>query len=184
MSLATTLTAAPGRPITPDDFKLAFRLHPGGVALIAADSGTGPVALTANSLASVSAEPPILMFSVSALSSSTSVLRTAGTVVVHLLDAEGQNLAELGAARGVDRFADTGRWTRLETGEPVFPEARAWIRARVLHRLDAGGSTVIVAEGIESSVNDHHLDTCGEREGLVYFNRSWHRVGERTRADR
>jgi flavin reductase (DIM6/NTAB) family NADH-FMN oxidoreductase RutF len=178
--MAAARPTASGRPLTADDFKRAFRMHPGGVALITADAGTGPVALTASSLASVSAEPPILMFSVSMLSSSTPALRAATTVVVHLLDAENLDLAELGASRGTDRFADETRWSRLETGEPVFAGARAWVRARVLHRLDAGGSTVIVAEGIESDVAEDSGEP-EQRKGLVYYNRSWHHVGTHTR---
>lgn len=169
---------------TPDQYKLAFRLHPGGVALITAETPSGPIAITASSVASVSAEPPILMFSVSVMTSAAAALRKADTVVVHLLSADNLSLAELGAARGVDRFADTSIWSELPTGEPVFTAARAWIRARVLHRIDAGGSTVVVAEAIESSVTDDHLDEYGGAEGLVYFNRAWHRIGDGSRIGR
>ncbi|KAA9134947.1 flavin reductase family protein [Microbacterium caowuchunii] len=170
-----------GRPLTADQFKVAFRLHPGGVALVTADAGDGPVALTASSLASVSASPPIFMFSVSMQSSSTATVRASTTLVVHMLDAATQDLAELGAASGIDRFRDESSWDRLDTGEPVFPAARAWIRGRVLHRVDAGGSTVIVAEGVESNIGDDHVERYGERDGLVYVNRSWHAVGSHTR---
>lgn len=169
--------------LSPDRYKAAFRLHPGGVALITAETPLGPIALTASSVASVSAEPPILMFSVSVTSSSAVGLRMADTVVVHLLSAQNVDLAKLGAARGVDRFADARRWTRLVTGEPVFAGARAWVRARILHRIDAGGSTVVVAEALESSVTDDHLDQFADVEGLVYFNRAWHRVSDASRMD-
>jgi flavin reductase (DIM6/NTAB) family NADH-FMN oxidoreductase RutF len=43
--------------LSPDEFKALFRGHPGGVAVITADAGDGPVALTATSVASVSADP-------------------------------------------------------------------------------------------------------------------------------
>ena len=54
--------------LTPESFKTAFRNHPAGVAVITANSPDGPVALTATSVVSVSAEPPVLIFSLSALS--------------------------------------------------------------------------------------------------------------------
>ena len=73
--------------LSADDFKALFRGHPGGVAVITADAGEGPVALTVSSVVSVSAEPPLPIFSVSALSSASDVLSRAETVVVHLLDA-------------------------------------------------------------------------------------------------
>ena len=72
--------------LSADEFKALFRGHPGGVAVITADAGEGPVALTASSVVSVSAEPPLLIFSVSALSSASEVLSRAETVVAADLD--------------------------------------------------------------------------------------------------
>lgn len=159
--------------ITAESFTSAFRLHPSGVALITAEAG-GPIALTASSLSSVSASPPMLMFSVAATSSSAEALRLADTVVVHLLSASNLDLAMLGAARGVDRFADESLWHRLDTGEPVFHGARTWLRSRILHRIDAGGSTVFIATAIDAQVaDDSHVD-----DGLVYRNRVWHRIDD------
>ncbi|MFI8593119.1 flavin reductase family protein [Microbacterium sp. NPDC078428] len=160
--------------IPADDFKAAFRLHPAGVALITADAHGVPIALTASSVSAVSADPPLLMFSVSVHSSSSTVLRLADTVVVHLLSARNLDLAVLGATSGVDRFADTARWRRLPTGEPVFDDAHTWLRTRILHRIDAGGSTVFVGTAVESRCT---ADAAAD-EGLVYRNRTWHRVGE------
>ncbi|GGH41923.1 flavin reductase family protein [Microbacterium album] len=155
-----------------EDFKAAFRLHPAGVALITADPGGAPVAFTASSVSAVSADPPLAMFSVSVLSSSAEVLRRTDTVVIHLLSAKNLDLAQLGAARGVDRFADTTRWHRLPTGEPVFDAADTWLRLRILHRVDAGGSAVFVGTAIESQVAQD-----ADSDGLVYRNRTWHRLG-------
>src|SRR6478609_5191085 len=108
-----------------DDFKLLFRGHPGGVAVITAAGPDGPVALTATSVSSVSADPPLLTFSLSALSSASPAILSASTVVVHLLDADDLDLARLASTSGADRFADTARWTRLVTGEPVYHGVRA-----------------------------------------------------------
>ncbi len=165
------------------DFKAAFRYYPLGVSLITADAGRGPVALTASSVSAVNDDPALLMFSASSRSSSSPTLREADTIVVHLLDAESLDLAKLGSARGIDRFADRSRWSRLVTGEPYFPQARSWIRARILNRLDAGGSTVIVAQGIQSSVSADDADDLPTRDGLVYLNRTWHRIGDHSRAE-
>jgi flavin reductase (DIM6/NTAB) family NADH-FMN oxidoreductase RutF len=168
---ASDATAA---PISPDAFKLAFRQHPGGVALITADPGDRPVALTATSVISISAEPPVLVFSLSALSGSTPIVRASKTVVVHLLSSQRHDLARLGATSGVDRFEDTTRWSRLPTGEPVFHEVENWIRAEVTDHLQVGGSTVVVATAIETS------GRTGSEAPLVYVNRTWHRLDERS----
>lgn len=168
--------------LSADDFKALFRGHPGGVAVITADAGDGPVALTATSVSSVSTEPPLLIFSISALSSASDVLSRAETVVVHLLDSQDIELARLGATSGVDRFADTDRWSRLVTGEPVYHDVRAWVRCAVIGRMDAGASTVIAAHALQSDLaRDVDPGTAGD--ALVYHNRTWHRLGEHSRLD-
>ena len=83
-------------PVSPEEFKSAFRTHPGGVALITALGDAGPVALTATSVASVNVDPPLLMFSVTTVSSATAVIVKSDTVVVHLLDVDDIPLAVLG----------------------------------------------------------------------------------------
>lgn len=168
--------------LSADQFKALFRGHPGGVAVITADAGDGPVALTATSVASVSAEPPLLIFSVSALSSASATLARAETVVVHLLDANDLAVAKLGATGGIDRFAQLHTWSRLVTGEPVYHDVRAWARCAVIGRMDAGTSTVIAAHALQSHIErDVHAD--GPGDALVYHNRSWHRLGEHSRIE-
>ncbi|HCJ48186.1 MAG TPA: flavin oxidoreductase [Microbacterium sp.] len=165
-----------GASLSPEEFKAVFRGHPGGVAVNTADAGDGPVALTATSVSSVSAEPPLLIFSVSSQSSASAVLARAETVVVHLLDAHDIDIARLGATSGADRFAETHRWSRLVTGEPVYHDVRAWVRCAVIDRMDAGGSTVVAAHALQSQVS---RDVAGGEHGdaLVYHNRTWHRLG-------
>lgn len=169
-----------GGSVSSDEFRALFRGHPSGVAVITATGPDGPVALTASSVSSVSADPPLLVFSVSALSSSTPTITAAGSIVVHLLDADDIELAQLGATSGVDRFADTEAWAPLATGEPVFRGVRAWVRCAVVSRMDAGGSTVIAAHALQSHVA-RHVESDAADNALVYHNRSWHRLGEHSR---
>ncbi|WP_291049643.1 flavin reductase family protein [Herbiconiux sp.] len=164
--------------LSSEEFRAAFRDHPAGVAVITADAGSGPVALTASSVASVSAEPPLIMFSVSEMSSSTPTIRQAKTVVVHLLGADQVHIAKLGATSGIDRFADRSVWDVLPTGETYFPGARTWIRARVIDLMLAGGSAVLLVEALEAKPADE-----ASSEPLVYHNRTWHRLGDHSRID-
>ncbi|MFF2486133.1 flavin reductase family protein [Microbacterium sp. NPDC058062] len=168
--------------LSPDELKALFRGHPGGVAVITADAGDGPVALTATSVASVSAEPPLLIFSISAQSSASDVLSRAETVVVHLLDAHDIDIAKLGATGGIDRFAQSHRWSRLSSGEPVYRDVRAWVRCAVINRMDAGSSTVIAAHALQSHV-ERDVRAGEPGDALVYHNRTWHRLGEHSRLE-
>ncbi len=168
--------------VTAELFKAAFRGHPGGVAVITADAGEGPVALTATSVASVNADPPLLMFSVTTMSSATTVITAAETVVVHLLDVDDLSLAQTGATRGIDRFADRTAWTRLSTGETVFHGVRAWLRCQVIDTIDAEGSTVIAARVLQAGMN-RDVTAGDTTDALAYVNRRWHRLGDASAID-
>jgi Conserved protein/domain typically associated with flavoprotein oxygenases, DIM6/NTAB family len=170
--------------LTPQEFKLAFRQHPAGVAVITADAGDGPVGLTATSVFSVSAEPPLLVFSIANESSSAATIGRAETVVVHLLEAEQLDIAELCAARGVDRFADTTIWDRLITGEPYFTGVHTWLRGRVINRMTAGSSTVVAVHALQARLHSPDADEPHDGHPLVYHNRTWHRLGDASRIDR
>lgn len=173
--LTSAATVHPG--LTAAEFKLAFRNHPAGVALITADAGEGPVALTASSVFSVSAEPPVLVFSLSDRASASATILRAGTVVVHMLASENISLAQLGATSGVDRFADLARWSRMATGEPYFPEAAVRIRGEIIEQLRVGESTVVAVHALEAS----SLEGAPSESPLVYHNRTWHQLGENSR---
>lgn len=162
--------------ITADQFKFAFRNHPGGVAVITADAGDGPVGLTATSVISANVEPNILAFSVSESSSSTPTIRSSDTVVVHLISAEQVHIAKLCATSGIDRFADTSLWSRLETGEPYFPSAKAWIRGRIVNSMAAGESAIVAVEALQASPLLSGDALPGKP--LVYHNRCWHALAD------
>lgn len=158
------------------EFKFAFRHHAAGVAVVTADSGDGPVGITVSSLFSVSAEPPLMVFSISNSSSSAPTIQRAETLVVHLLGSRHLAIARLCSTAGVDRFADTSIWRRLPTGEPHFPDVPVWIRGRVINRMEAGNSTVIAIHALESEHADDPTTT-----PLVYHNRTWHALGDASR---
>jgi flavin reductase (DIM6/NTAB) family NADH-FMN oxidoreductase RutF len=167
-----------GHPDLAGAFIAAFRNHPSGVAVITADVGDGPVALTATSVSSVSVSPPVLVFSLSAKSSSTPTIRSAETAVVHLLSADTVHLARLCSTSGVDRFADRSAWSSLPTGEPRYKAAPVWIRGRLAGEMRVGNSSVIALEALEIAFSSS--DEVGY-EPLVYHNRTWHRLDERSR---
>ncbi|MCW4384963.1 flavin reductase family protein [Salinibacterium sp. SYSU T00001] len=158
--------------LSAEEFKAVFRNHPAGVAVITADAGEGPVGLTATSVFSVSAEPPLLVFSVSSQSSATPTILRADTLVVHLLGVDQLDLARLCSTSGIDRFADRSRWDRLITGEPYYLGTDSWIRGRVVQHMEAGNSTVIAVHALQS----HRAEE--PSAPLVYHNRTWHGLGD------
>ncbi|GAA0433522.1 flavin-dependent reductase [Actinoplanes capillaceus] len=148
------MTVIVSRP-TPVDaalFRQAFRRHAAGVAVVTTDAGRGAAGVTVTSLASLSAEPPLLSFSVAATGSVWPHLRDADTAVIHLLGAEHTALAQTFATSGIDRFGAPTRWRRLPTGEPVLQDAAAWLRISIEHRHPAGGSHLVIGRVEEAEL--------------------------------
>ncbi|MTH33681.1 flavin reductase [Paracoccus limosus] len=157
-------------------FREAFRCHPAGVAVITADPGGQPVAMTVSSLISVSAAPPTVAFSLSSRSGSTAAVLEAGSAVIHLLRYSDLALAQLGATPGADRFGPGIAWQRLPTGEPRYSGVATWFRARIQGALPVEGATVVVAELLEGEAGQGA--EAPELESLIYLDRRWHRLRE------
>jgi flavin reductase (DIM6/NTAB) family NADH-FMN oxidoreductase RutF len=166
--------------VSADEFRAAFRNYPSGVAVVTAVVDATPAAMTATSVISVSAEPPVLVLSLSALSSASATILLAPSVVVHLLDSDHVDLAKLCATSGVNRFAEEQSWTLLPTGEPLFNGCRAWIRGDIIGRMLVGGSTVVAVKALQT-----HLDPdAGPGVGpLVYHARRWHSLSADSEID-
>ena len=153
------------------DFKAAFSGHPAGITLITAATDTGPVGLTASSVASVALDPPALSFSVTRATGSAGALLAAETFVVHLLADRHAELARVFAHSGAPRFTPEQGWSQLPTGEPLLGDARAALRCRALHVVPVGSSSLVIAE-----VLDVHLGPTAP--ALVYHDGRYHRLDD------
>lgn len=153
-----------------EHFKDVFRAHPAGVAVITADGNGVPAGLTASSVSSVSAQPPILAFSLASEIGSAGVVAHAEGLVVHLLDAGHADLAARFARPGQERFTDDLEWSRLPTGEPLIAGVPRALRCRILSRTRVGSSVLIAASVLEI------VGDSSPAEPLVYHNRTYHRL--------
>jgi flavin reductase (DIM6/NTAB) family NADH-FMN oxidoreductase RutF len=156
------------RPALAEAFRAAFRGHPAGLAIVTAAGPDGPVGLTASSVASLSADPPALAFSLTRAGTTAAAVLAGGTALVHLLDADDIALADRFAASG-DRFAAPTRWAALPTGEPRLLDTGLALRCRVLSATEVGASVLIAARIVE---------VLGARRGarLVHVDRAHHVV--------
>ena len=171
---AEAQVGAPAASQLTANFKTAFGGHPAGVAIITADSGTGPVGITASSVASVSAEPPLLAFSLAARNGSAGALAVAETVVVHLLSAADLDLARIFADPRSKRFTESMPWTRLDSGEPILMHGGFALLCKILSRTPAGGSLLLAAEVVDIIAPE------AAGEPMVYHSRQFHGLGAGT----
>ena len=154
--------------LTPEEYKAVFRHHPAGVAVVTLLDGDRPVGFTATSVISVSAEPPLLAFSVASTSSSWPALARARTLAVSFLADDQVELSARFATSGVDRFA-AGGWSSLPSGEPVIDDAVSWVRGRIVQRTPVGDSYLVSLRALAHA-------TRPDAQPLVYRNRAYHRL--------
>lgn len=152
-----------------ETFADLFRRHPAGVAVITLTDGTRPLGFTATSVISVSAQPAVLAFSINDTSSSWPALSQAESVTVNLLATDQRQVSTVFATSGIDRFAQVD-WHQLPTGEPVLNGAAGWISGRILERVPAGGSHVVIVAADRAEI--------ANAEPLVYRNRTYHQLLE------
>ncbi|WP_214404401.1 flavin reductase family protein [Pseudonocardia lacus] len=151
-------------------FRAAFRAHPAGVAIITARAAHGPVGVTASSVASVSVRPPAVSFSLAAAASATPAVVGAGSVLVHLLDADDAPLARRFAGPAADRFGPGTPWRSADGGEPHLHEVGTALRC-CPHRVVEVGDSLLVAAFVTAVLGPGHRGL-----PLVYAERGYHPV--------
>lgn len=143
------------RPASPELLRSVFRRHAAGVAVITARGRRGPVGFTATSLASVSAEPPMLSFGIGTGSSSWPAIATGDHVGVHVLGEHQQELAATFARSGADRFGPATAWREGPKGIPVLDGVPAWMVCEVVARVPAGDHRIVIAEVLLGDPTGH-----------------------------
>lgn len=162
--------------LSPDHFKSIFRRHPAGVAVVTLRHEDRLVGFTVTSVISVSADPPVLAFSVAAGSGCWVPLTQTDTVVVNFLSAGQVEESARFGTRGIDRFG-CGGWSLLDTGEPVLDDTPRWIRAQIVERIPVGSSHLVCVHALSSSVDHRAASTATEgAPPLVYHDRVYHRL--------
>ena len=130
-------------------FRDAFSAHPAGVAIVTASGPDGPAGITASSVISVSAEPPVLAVSINRGTESGAALLAGETLAVHLLTTANRRLAELFARPGSHRFGFDMDWYASPTGEPIIRGVGPVLRCKSLDRMPAGTGVVLAAQVLQ-----------------------------------
>lgn len=135
--------------IDPRDFRNALGSFATGVTVITAAAPDGRQAgLTCNSFASVSLNPPLVLWSLVIYSPSMSIFQDASHFSVNVLGASQQALATQFATRAEDKFAGV-KWEPGLGGAPVLADVVATFQCRTADRY-YGGDHVIFLGAVES----------------------------------
>lgn len=129
-------------PDTARAFRDALGKFATGVTIVTCQSDRGPLGITANSFASLSLDPPLVLWSPARASRRFQAFADAEHYAIHVLSADQQSLC--------DRFADDGLnfanldWSQGAHAVPLLPDclARFECTRQALH--DGGDHAIIV----------------------------------------
>ncbi|MEV0647295.1 flavin reductase family protein [Phytomonospora sp. NPDC050363] len=124
-----------------------------GVAVVTTPGPDGPAGLTVNSVASVSLEPPLMLWCLRKESASLDVFASCAYFGVNVLSVAQRETARVFASRHPDRFGTVG-WRAGYGGVPVLDDVSAWLVCRRTGAPQSAGDHVIVF----GEVVRHHGD--------------------------
>ena len=138
-------------PPSPEELREALSRHAAAVSVVASADGGVYRGLTATSLVTVSLEPPLLLVSLDALTTTAEMIEAAGGFTVSLLAREQEFLAE--------RFAGTApppppHWEGIrhhlaQSGRPIVLGAPAWFDCAVEQRHEVGDHVLFLGRVTE-----------------------------------
>jgi flavin reductase (DIM6/NTAB) family NADH-FMN oxidoreductase RutF len=143
-----------GMNIEPAEFRRILGHWATGVAVVAARTASGePVGLTANAVASLSLEPPLVLVCVDCCSDTRDHIRAANAFSVNVLQADGERIARRFAENGQQKFEGIA-WAEGSTGAPILQDALAWVDCRLTQVHEGGDHNIFVGQVIEGSARD------------------------------
>jgi flavin reductase (DIM6/NTAB) family NADH-FMN oxidoreductase RutF len=138
-------------PVDQGEFRRVLGNFASGVTVITARDadGDGPAGFACQSFASLSLDPPLVVFMVGRTSASWPRIARAGGFCVNILGADQQDLCRSFAVSGADKFAGVAWEPAPATGSPLLHGASAWIDCAI-HAVHTGGDHLIVIGRVES----------------------------------
>jgi flavin reductase (DIM6/NTAB) family NADH-FMN oxidoreductase RutF len=142
-------------------FRQVLGHFPTGVTVITTIHEGKPVGLAVGSFASVSLEPPLVLFCAAATSSTWPKIRETGRFCVNILDESQEDVCRTFASKATDKFESIG-WKHSPLGSPVLNDVLGWIDCEIADVVQEGDHDVVV--GRVSG-----LDVAHEGSPLVFY---------------
>jgi 3-hydroxy-9,10-secoandrosta-1,3,5(10)-triene-9,17-dione monooxygenase reductase component len=136
-----------------------------GVTIVAGLEDGEPHGFTAQSFASLSIDPPLIIVCPGKSVQSWPHIRTGGAFCVNILAHDQQDVCMTFASKSADKFAGVGWTPAPATGSPKLDGALAWIDCRLEAEHDGGDHTIVVAR-VE------HVDVAAEPFHPLLFYRA------------
>ncbi|WP_413719661.1 flavin reductase family protein [Silicimonas sp. MF1-12-2] len=147
--MATSFT--PG-PDTVRAFRDALGRFATGVTVVTCQSDLGPLGITANSFASLSLDPPLVLWSPARASRRFEAFANADHYAIHILSDAQQDLCRRFATQGHD-FGGLA-WTANDDGVPLFEGCLARFECTRHAIYEGGDHAIIVGHVTSAATND------------------------------
>lgn len=128
-------------PDTARDFRDALGRFATGVTIVTTKSEIGPIGITANSFASVSLDPPLVLWSPARASRRFKAFETAQHFAIHILCEDQKDLCGAFARNGT-AFSGLD-WAESENGTPLIAGSLARFECET-HAIHDGGDHAII----------------------------------------
>lgn len=143
-----------------------------GVTVVAARHGPFMAGMTANAIATISVDPPILMASIARKAETHIAVVGSHAFSVSVLADDQEGLAECFAqpttADKLKRFCDAP-WHEAETGSPILEGALAYFDCRLTERHDGGDHTIFLGEIVAAGYREDAVP-------LIWYGSRYHRL--------
>jgi len=123
-----------------------------GVTVVTVPSEDGPVGMTANSFASVSLDPPLVLWSPAKAARRHRYFAAAPRYAIHVLGADQKAVAD-GFTKGMDGF-DGLDWQEGEAGVPLIAGCLARFDCGLEAAHDGGDHTILVGRVLRAAFRD------------------------------
>lgn len=153
-------------------FRRAMSRFATGVTVVTVRAGERLHGMTVNSFASVSLDPPLVLWCAEKGARTLRLIEESGVYAVSILAEDQQDLSQRFATRsseGEDRFAGVAWSPGPATGCPLLTGALATLECRMVHEYEAGDHRILIArvEAMEIAPTGQPLLYFGSRYRLL-----------------
>jgi 3-hydroxy-9,10-secoandrosta-1,3,5(10)-triene-9,17-dione monooxygenase reductase component len=120
-----------------------------GVTVVTGTSDGRPVGLTCQSFASVSLDPPLVLFVAARTSRAWPLIQRSGHFCVNVLAAGQASLSNVMASRGADKFAGVSWAPAPASGSPVLDGVMGYVDCTIHAVHEAGDHHIVVGRVLD-----------------------------------
>jgi len=142
-------------------FRQVLGHFPTGVTVITTMSDGKPVGFAVGSFASLSLEPPQVLFCAGSHSSTWPKIEAVGHFCANILADDQEDVCRIFASKADDKFAEIG-WKHSGNGSPLINGALAYIDCEITQVVPSGDHFVVIGQATD-------LDVKHEGGPLVFF---------------